>query len=48
MGVRKGRKQRQHTSRGERHSRVVHGQESWKVQQKRGVGKGRSDKPSKC
>jgi len=48
MDVRKEKKGRQHTSRGERHSRVVQGQESQKVQQKRGVDKGRSDEPSKC
>ena len=27
---------------------AAHRQKSWKVQQKRGVGKGRSDEPSKC
>jgi len=48
MGVRKGRKQRRHTARGKRYSRAAHRQKSQKAQQKRGVGKGRSDEPSKC
>jgi len=47
MDVRKGRKQKQCTPRGERCSRVVHRQESWKVQQKKKVDKERLDKPSK-
>jgi len=48
MGIRKERKQRQRTPREERYSRTAHRQKSRKVQQKRGIGKGRSDKPSKC
>ena len=44
MDVRKGRRQRQHALKRERCSRAVHGQESQKVQQKRRVDKGRSDK----
>jgi len=48
VGVRKGRKWRRRTPREERHSRVAYGQEFWKAQQKREVGKGRSDEPSKC
>jgi len=48
VGVRKGRKQRRHTAREERYSRAAHRQESQKAQQKREVGKWRSDEPSKC
>jgi len=48
VGIRKGRKWRRRTLRGERHSRVAYGQEFWKAQQEREIGKGRSDKPSKC
>jgi len=48
MGVKKRRKWRQRTPKGERRSRAVHGQESQKAQQRRREDKGRSDKPSKC
>ena len=48
MDVRKGRRQRQRAPKRERYNRAAHGQEPWKVQQKRRVGKGRSNKPSKC
>jgi len=48
MDIRKERRQRQHAPKRERYSRAVYRQESWKAQQKRRVGKGRSDKPSKC
>jgi len=44
VDVRKGRKQKWRTLRGEKHSRVAHRQESQKAQQKRRVDKGRSDK----
>ena len=48
MGVRKERKWRQRTPREKRYSRTAHRQESRKAQKKRGIGKGRLDKPSKC
>jgi len=32
----------------QKHSKVAHGQENWKVQQERGVVERRSEEPSKC
>ena len=48
MDVRKERRQRQYAPKGKRHSRAAYRQEPQKVQQKRRVGKGRSNGPSKC
>jgi len=48
VDVRKEGRQRRYALKRERYSRAVHGQESQKAQQKRRIGKGRSDEPSKC
>jgi len=48
MNVRKGGRQKRCALEREKHSRTAHGQEPWKAQQKRKIGRGRSDKPSKC
>jgi len=48
MNVRKGGRQKRRALEREKHSRTAHGQEPWKAQQKRKIGRGRSDKPSKC
>jgi len=48
VDVRKGGRQKWHALEREKCSRMAHGQEPWKAQQKRKMGRGRSDKPSKC
>jgi len=42
------RKRKWHGPERQKHSQAVHGQENWKVQQKRGVAKGISGEYSKC
>jgi len=45
----KGRQRgRQRGPERQKHSKVVHGQENQKAQQKRGVVERRSEEPSKC
>jgi len=48
VDVQKEERERQCTPEREKHSKETHGQEGWKVQQRRGVVKGKSGELSKC
>ena len=46
MDVKRGKRRRQHVPEREKYSKTAHDQESWNMQPKRGIVKGRSGEPS--